>query len=96
MDAATLLIKLRERSSATSLSRDPLSEARAFLRTRKHTPEGAALHKFLRSFISGGDTFQEADLDLVGHRSWPLMASLIRAYLHQRYEPKEWHRALFY
>ena len=96
MNAETLLIKLRERNNAVSLSRDPLAEARAYLRTRKDTPDGAALHRFLKGFISGPDAFLESDLDRLNARFLPLIASLIRAYLQRRYEPAEWRRALFY
>jgi hypothetical protein len=95
MNAETLLIKLRERSNTISLSRDPLAEARAFLRTRKDTPDGAVLHQFLRGFIAGPDAFLEADLDRLNARFLPLVKSLTSAYLQRRYDPKEWRRALF-
>jgi hypothetical protein len=95
MNAQNLLIKLRERSNTVSLSRDPLAEARAFLRTRKDTPDGAVLHQFLRGFISGPDAFLEADLDRLNARFLPLLKSLTSAYLQRRYDPKEWRRALF-
>ncbi|HKU69194.1 MAG TPA: hypothetical protein VJQ51_00015 [Burkholderiales bacterium] len=96
MNAEALLIKLRERSNTVSLSRDPLAEAQAYLRTRKDTPDGAALHRFLRGFIASPDAFLESDLDRLNARFLPLVASLIRAYLQRRYDQKQWRRALFY